>query len=170
MTAGTGAVVIYNDKEAHVLGIINVRLFLDGDIQTVRIPDKYGFQSGEVYIPQDPPAEDLILSEKPPCHRSLRCLRSWLRPEPLTSSWIVISPYLQNERSCDQLRHKFEEMRKPALGSLHFQDKVAHSRATFTAHIATSAMLPNRYPAPVSVLNLYAPDLCTSARFGLVAS
>ncbi len=87
MTAGTGAVVIYDDKEAHVLGIINVRIFLHGYIQTVRMgPDKYGFQTGEVCIPQDPPAEDLILSEKPPCHRSLRCLRSWMRPEPLASS------------------------------------------------------------------------------------
>ncbi len=67
-------------------------VFLHGDIQTVRIPDKYGFQTGEVYIPQDPPNEDLIVSDKPPCHRSLRCLRSWMRPEPLASSWIMISP------------------------------------------------------------------------------
>ncbi len=41
------------------------KVFMTGRSQAVRIPAKYRFKSGEVYIRQDPTTGEITLSERP---------------------------------------------------------------------------------------------------------
>jgi antitoxin VapB len=41
------------------------KVFMTGRSQAVRIPAKYRFKSGEVYIRQDPSTGEITLSERP---------------------------------------------------------------------------------------------------------